>query len=68
MLAATPEGQIRAQTRRIVAGPALGDEVIVREGLQAGERVATTGSFKLREGALVVDQSQPAVTPTQKGE
>jgi len=68
VLVPTPEGQIRAQTRRIVAGPALGDEVIVREGLQLGERVATAGSFKLREGALVVDHSQPAAAQAQKGE
>lgn len=68
LLVPTPEGQLRAQTRRIVAGPALGDEVIVREGLQLGERVAAAGSFKLREGALVVDQAQTAAAQPQKGE
>jgi membrane fusion protein (multidrug efflux system) len=31
----------------------LGDEVVIEGGLEAGERVAATGSFKLYPGALV---------------
>jgi membrane fusion protein (multidrug efflux system) len=31
----------------------LSDEVLILAGLQAGEQVAASGSFKLREGALV---------------
>jgi membrane fusion protein (multidrug efflux system) len=31
----------------------LGSEVVIEEGLSAGERVAASGSFKLREAALV---------------
>jgi membrane fusion protein (multidrug efflux system) len=34
----------------------LGDEIVIRAGLAAGERVATSGSFKLREGVLVMVQ------------
>jgi membrane fusion protein (multidrug efflux system) len=35
------------------SGPLVGDEVVILEGLQAGERVAASGSFKLRESLLV---------------
>jgi membrane fusion protein (multidrug efflux system) len=31
----------------------LGDEVLILQGLAAGEQVATSGSFKLRDAALV---------------
>ncbi len=31
----------------------LGDEVVTYAGLSAGERVAASGSFKLRDGVLV---------------
>ena len=30
----------------------LGDEVVIHAGLTAGEQVAASGSFKLREAAL----------------
>ncbi len=48
-----PTGQTRAHERRVVGGSVLGDEVIVEQGLEAGETVAAAGSFKLREGVLV---------------
>ncbi|MEZ5967218.1 MAG: efflux RND transporter periplasmic adaptor subunit [Planctomycetota bacterium] len=57
-----PDGKPRASARRVVAGATLGDEVVIREGLEAGELVATDGSFKLREGALVqvaANESKP---------
>jgi membrane fusion protein (multidrug efflux system) len=31
----------------------FGDEVVIHAGLVAGEQVAASGSFKLRESALV---------------
>ena len=31
----------------------LGEEVVVDSGLAAGERIAASGSFKLRDAALV---------------
>ena len=49
----TADGVTRSRMRQVQPGPVMGDEVIILEGLSAGERVATTGSFKLREGALV---------------
>ncbi|MGE0461868.1 MAG: efflux RND transporter periplasmic adaptor subunit [Vicinamibacterales bacterium] len=48
----------RARVRRVEAAMA-GDEVFVRAGLEAGERVATSGSFKLRDGALVAVPDGP---------
>src|SRR5690606_936371 len=47
------DGQGRAQVRRVAAGPITGDSVIILSGLDAGERIAASGSFKLRDGALV---------------
>lgn len=53
-------GQLRAQLRQVRSGPMLGDEVLILEGLSAGERVAASGSFKLREGALLAIAGDPA--------
>ena len=47
------DGKPRAQLRRVTSGPVLGDEVVIVDGLAAGETVAASGSFKLREGVLV---------------
>jgi membrane fusion protein (multidrug efflux system) len=47
------EGKSRAQARLVQTGPVLGDEVLILSGLEAGEQVAATGSFKLREGVQV---------------
>jgi membrane fusion protein, multidrug efflux system len=49
----TAEGVTRSRVRPVQPGPVIGDEVIILEGLTPGERVAATGSFKLRDGALV---------------
>lgn len=53
VLAPTEDGQVRAHVRLVEAGPVLGDEVVILAGLSAGEQVAASGSFKLREQALV---------------
>jgi membrane fusion protein (multidrug efflux system) len=44
----------RAQLRLVSTGPVLGDEIVILDGVAEGERVAASGSFKLRDGALVV--------------
>ncbi len=46
-------GKTRAEVRRVRSGSMLGDEVLILDGLNRGEQVATSGSFKLREGVLV---------------
>lgn len=52
------DGQPRAQVRSVRSGPLLGDEVLIHDGLSAGERVAASGSFKLREDVLVAVADQ----------
>lgn len=54
VLAADKDGNLRANARKVTSGPMLGDEVLVVSGLAPGERVAASGSFKLRESARVV--------------
>ena len=54
VLEQTREGTLRAHERQVIAGAVLGDEVVIDKGLSAGERVASSGSFKLRDSALVV--------------
>lgn len=53
VLAADKEGKTRAHQRTVRAGEVLGDEIIIEEGLVAGEKVAVSGSFKLRDAVLV---------------
>ena len=54
------DGQVRAQMRQVQSGPMLGKEIVILDGLSAGERVAASGSFKLREGALLAIAGNPA--------
>lgn len=58
--------KLRAKQRFVKLGPAVGTDVIVLEGLKAGEQVAAAGSFKLHDGALVTKQdpkNSPPPTP-----
>jgi len=49
------QGPTLAVTRRLIkTGPTRGDFVAVLEGLQPGERVATSGLLKLRNDAVVI--------------
>lgn len=50
---ADAQGKTRAHTTPVQAAAVLGDEVLIISGLQAGDQVAASGSFKLREGVLV---------------
>lgn len=53
VLASAEDGRVRAYLRQVRTGPVRGQEILILAGLEAGEEVAATGSFKLREGALV---------------
>lgn len=53
------DGKTRARVRRVRGGVILGDEVVIYDGLSAGERVAASGSFKLRDGILVAAAEDP---------
>lgn len=43
----------RASRRAVTLGPQQNESVLIVSGLQAGERVAANGAFKLRDGVLV---------------
>ena len=58
------DGQAHASTRTVRSGAMLGDDVVILDGLAAGDRVAASGSFKLFEGALV--QIVPEVAATTR--
>lgn len=55
--------QLRAHLRSVSAGDVLGDEVVIERGVAAGERIAASGAFKLREASLVAvanDTAKPS--------
>jgi membrane fusion protein (multidrug efflux system) len=54
VLAPDDQGQTRAHVRNVRSGPMVGDEVVIVEGLDAGELVAARGSFKLFESVAVM--------------
>lgn len=51
----TPDdkGSTRAHLRPVQTGDVVGDSILILGGLAAGDQVASSGSFKLREGVLV---------------
>jgi membrane fusion protein, multidrug efflux system len=53
VLAPDGDGKTRARLRQVQSGAMLGDEVVIHSGVAVGERVAASGSFKLREAMLV---------------
>ena len=53
VIAPDSAGKSRAHLRPVESGPVLGEDVLILDGLAAGEQVATSGSFKLRESVLV---------------
>ena len=59
VIADTPDGP-RARLRTVQSAAATGDEVVVHDGLAAGERVAASGAFKLRDGVRVAIVAVPA--------
>lgn len=46
-------GALVADMRRVQSSSSLGDEVVIKDGLKLGEKVAAAGSFKLFPGALI---------------
>lgn len=49
------QGKERASLRPVKVAALEGEVVFLADGLKAGEKIATTGSFKLREGMLVTE-------------
>ncbi|HRO59541.1 MAG TPA: efflux RND transporter periplasmic adaptor subunit [Burkholderiaceae bacterium] len=60
VLAEDEEGRTRADLRTVEVAALLGDEVLIRSGLEPTERVAASGSFKLRDAMLVAVLDAPA--------
>ena len=56
------DGKLRARMRTVTTGAVVGDDIAILDGLTAGEVVAASGSFKLREGLLV--ETGAAAAPT----
>ncbi len=64
VVAQDQDGQQRVRARHVESGPMAGDEIVIHEGLTAGEQVAAVGSFKLRDGALVMIADSPEDSAT----
>ena len=57
------DGKLRATEHFVKLGTSAGDKVIVLEGLKGGEKVAASGSFKLRNGGLVAPPQAASAAP-----
>jgi membrane fusion protein (multidrug efflux system) len=57
LIAPDSAGKTRAHLQPVRSGPVLDDDVVILSGLTPGQRVATSGSFKLREAVLVASDS-----------
>ncbi|WP_295555288.1 efflux RND transporter periplasmic adaptor subunit [uncultured Hyphomicrobium sp.] len=58
------QGKLRARARQVTTGAVQGDEIAVHKGVEAGELIAASGSFKLREGLLVDTSTAAAPAPS----
>ena len=59
------DGRTRVHAQQVESGVMFDDQVVILSGLSAGERVAASGSFKLREGVLVVSVGDQEHGPQQ---
>ena len=50
----------KAAIRKVVTGETIGDEIVVSEGLNAGDHVVTEGQLRLRTGSRVTERTAPA--------
>lgn len=57
----------RFQLRRVVLGPTCGDQIVVLEGVEAGEQVATRGNF-LIDSQMQLAGKPSLIDPTKAGE
>lgn len=65
VIAPDKDGRDRVSLRPVHGGPVMDDDVVILDGLAPGERVAASGSFKLREAALVAIVSDSAADADQ---
>ena len=63
VIANDKDGRTRVHVQQVESGAMFGDEVVIHTGLTSGDQVAASGSFKLREAALVsIASDAPRVT------
>ncbi|MBX3421883.1 MAG: efflux RND transporter periplasmic adaptor subunit [Pirellulaceae bacterium] len=60
-------GQLRAEQRSVVVQQSIGGQAILYSGVQVGEQVVTTGSFKLLDGGLLQETSKPTHPASSRG-
>lgn len=60
------EGELTVSQKLIRTGTEIGDLVEVVAGLELGERVASSGLLKLRNGSVVKINDDPALQPSQE--
>lgn len=60
VIAPDQDHKTRAHVRQVESGTMVGDQVVIQAGLDAGETIAASGSFKLREGVLVAIAADPS--------
>ena len=53
----------KVAVRQVTVGETMGDAVVVRDGLQAGDRVVTEGQQRLRDGSRVAERRPAAPKP-----
>lgn len=68
VLESDESGALRARLRRVQIETTVGDEVLLAGGVKEGERVAASGSFKLRDSALVSVIRQPPAQLAEEGQ
>jgi len=57
----------KVSQRKVVLGAHVGDKIVAREGVKAGEKVVTEGVQKIRDGAKVQVGTPGAKPPAQAG-
>ena len=65
VIAPDQDQKSRAHVRQVESGPMVGDQIVIHAGLEVGETVAASGSFKLREGVLVAIAADPSQEQVQ---
>lgn len=63
---ADKQGKPRVHQRNVQVAAMLGDEVLIQSGISSGEKVASSGSFKLRDSMLVAITNPTENTESKK--